>query len=280
MKKTICLLLACFMLSLTALADVAWEPVNSFYLDYKNECRAVEREYWVNSEAGYVTVRKEPGGKPLVNMKNGTLRVVHGIYDAGDGEVWGLVSFAIGYDDAACLAVAADLDEGYHEGWVLMEDMLLRYDNKSFMEEYKAEIKKETRVQDIRDLRWCIYEYPGGEFIRQGEKTTVLIEAYMTYFYTDPEGREWGCLGGSDWLCVDDPENPGLQYTDHTPELHPTPDGVGTTLPEWTAEDAANLVFERNLWKNRTFRWTVIAVGTVCIVTAARIAYLKKKRGE
>lgn len=268
MKKVICFLLVMLLVPLTALADVAWEPANSFYKLHYDQCKAEERSYWVNGEAGYVTLRQEPEGKPLANIKNGTVRYVYGTYNL-NGKLWGLVGFSAGYEGDIYLSKAHDLGDDYREAWVLMDEMVLKYDHREFMSEFGHEVD-ETARRRVDCEAALFYDYPGGT-VRYEKAQTLFDSVEIWEIYIDPQGREWGYInywrGTRDiWICIDDPENPDLQYADHMPELYPTPEGVGTDLPAW------------NIWRSTAFRWTVAGVAVVCIVTVARIAYLKKKR--
>ena len=53
------LFLTAWLLTVPALADVAWEPENSFYKRNERQCEPEERFYWVNGPEGYLTLRTE-----------------------------------------------------------------------------------------------------------------------------------------------------------------------------------------------------------------------------
>ena len=46
------LFLTAWLLTVPALADVAWEPENSFYKRNERQCEPEERFYWVNGPEG------------------------------------------------------------------------------------------------------------------------------------------------------------------------------------------------------------------------------------
>ena len=160
MKRLLCTVLTLCLLGTTAFADIAWEPENSFYARNQRKCEPEERVYWVNGAEGFITAREEPEGKPLGNLKNGALRYVYGTYER-DGVRWGLIN--VSADREPELFLAEELDGGWHEVWVPMEEMVLRYDHQSFLEDHPGEVQEVEQEADFSGLLYCKYHYPGGE---------------------------------------------------------------------------------------------------------------------
>lgn len=275
MKKLVCTILALCLLGITAFADVAWEPENSFYQRNQRKCEAEERTYWVNGEAGYVTIREEPEGKPLVNVKNGVKYYVYGTYTK-DGETWGLVNYNVSDDETAYLAVSDEVEPGWTEAWVPMADMVLYYDQQSFREDHPGEIIEQEKAVAVDGKALCYYEYPCGPLNWQMEKKYMQSVDPITVreCYVDSDGKTWGYVsywrGNREvWICLDDPENPDLQTENHTPELIPAAEGaVGTALPEWEASEETSLLY------------VAIGVAAVCGVTAVLIFRMRKKKAS
>lgn len=264
MKKWICLLLAMWVLAVPALADVAWEPENSFYQRHQNQCELEERMYWVNGAEGYAVLQEEPEGKPIATVKNGVKVFVNGIYD----DAWALITYNVDQDPERYLAVASDAEEGYHEAWLPMEELVRYYDSQCFEEEHRTELSAERRTFEAADKALCLYEYPGGPFTWQMDplNTKEMAPVETQLLYTDAEGREWGKVGywyGSRniWFCLSDLENPDLPEEDHMPELVPA--AASASLPEW--RDTAVVL-------------AVLAVAGVCAVTAVLLALLRRKK--
>ena len=139
------LFLTAWLLTVPALADVAWEPENSFYKRNERQCEPEERFYWVNGPEGYLTLREEPNGKPIANVKNGVRFYVNGTYEKG-GVRWGLVNYNLNDGTDSYLAVAGDAETGWNEAWLSMEDMVLYYDQQCFREDHAGELTSEQKT--------------------------------------------------------------------------------------------------------------------------------------
>lgn len=266
MKRLLCTVLTLCLLGTTAFADIAWEPENSFYARNQRKCEPEERVYWVNGAEGFVTAREEPEGKPLGNLKNGALRYVYGTYER-DGVRWGLIN--VSADREPELFLAEELDGGWHEVWVPMEEMVLRYDHQSFLEEFANEVRETGAKAEIWDERYCVYSYPCGELLYQAKSARDVLSVTADLFYTDSEGRDWICVSylygdRNVWLCLDDVENPDLQAEGRTPELIPAAESAA--LPEWSAPP------------DHTLLYAGIGVAAVCAVTTALLVRMKKKK--
>ena len=270
MKRLFCLMICLCLLCVTAFADVAWEADNSFYKRHSRKCEPVNRVYWVNGTEGYVTAREEPDGKPLANIRNGELHHVYGTYEK-DNVRWGLISFRLEsakFAGEQYLAVAEDLDhQQRYEAWVPMEDLVLRYDHQSFLEDHAGQVREVEERADFTGLLYCKYRYPGGELSWQ-QTGRYDHSARITLIYTDEKGNEWGYApyfyGNSPWFCLSDPENPNLQTEDRTPDL--IPEAESALLPEWMAPP------------NYTAFYVSAAVVVLCGITAMLLIRMMRKK--
>ncbi len=211
MKKFISIL--CTLVLLSALshpvrADAIWTPDNSFFEKHYEECTSVGRCYLANGPEGYVTLWDAPGGS-----------VVQGQYENGEA-LW--VYWL--YRDWGCVAVFGE--DKRVEGWVAMEDLLLRYDYLSFAEEYAEQIKEYNgEFADYSGDAEAVvfYEYPGAEGYKRRIETADFSEAlgnltgaagapsYIQSIFVDEEGHTWGFVGYmyghvDGWFCLDEPD--------------------------------------------------------------------------
>lgn len=266
MKRLLCVIFAGCLLCVTAFADIAWEPENSFYARNQRKCTPEERVYWLNGPEGFVTVLEEPEGKPLGNLKNGALRYVYGTYER-DGVRWGLINVSKDRELELFLSVSEEMTDGWNEVWVPMEELVLRYDHQSFLEDHVGEVQEVEQEVDFSGLLYCKYHYPGGELDYQ-QTGRFDHKIGMSLLYTDESGRDWGYTyyfqGDNGWFCLSDPENPNLQAEDRTPELIPAAENA--ELPAWTASP------------NHTILYVTIGVVAVCGVTMVLLLQMKKKK--
>lgn len=266
------LFLTAWLLTVPALADVAWEPENSFYKRNERQCEPEERFYWVNGPEGYLTLREEPNGKPIANVKNGVRFYVNGTYEKG-GVRWGLVNYNLNDGTDSYLAVAGDAETGWNEAWLSMEDMVLYYDQQCFREDHAGELTSEQKTFTVAGKAFCFYEYPGGPFIWQMDAadTREMEPVQTAIVYTDAAGREWGHVGywygnRNIWFCLSDPENPNLSVEDHTPDLYPAAEGdAGSVLPVYTEAESVPV-------------WIIAGVVLVCGVTAYLLLRMRRKK--
>lgn len=267
MKRLFCTMLALCLFCTVASADIAWEPENSFYARNQRKCELEERTYWLNGPEGFVTVREEPEGKPLGNLKNGALRYVYGTYEQ-DGVSWGLINVSKDREPELFLSVSEEMADGWQEVWVPMKELVLRYDHQSFLEDHVGEVQEVEREVDFSGLLYCKYHYPGGELDYQ-QTGRFDHKARISLLYTDETGLEWGYanyfFGDSGWFCLSDLENANLQTEDRTPVLVSAAEDA--VLPEWEAPP------------DNTLLCAGIGVVAVCTVTAVLLARMKKKKG-
>lgn len=266
MKKLLCTCLTLCLLCGTAFADVLWEPQSSFYQRNANQCELEQRTYWLNSPDGYVTLWDAPGGNALASLPNGETLHIYYRWQGATGS-WGAAELSAEALEEQALTISGDFKDRWVEVWVPMEDLILQYDHRSFLEDHADEVREESRAVDLSGIRYCVYPYPGGVLRYQRERGGTDLPVTLSPLYTDPEGREWGCCGylygdRNIWLCISDLENPDLPVEDHTPDLYP----AAETAPELPVSTGSS-----SLWLAGG------AVAVVCGVTAFLILRMKKR---
>ena len=194
-----CFIAGGFLTQSVVKADVIWEPDDPFYQTTSSSCYYEDRDYVVNSEAGYVYSYSDPySTEPISRYENGTeLRIAY-TYNASDGSVWGLM----GNNYAGA-------------GWVCLDEFELVYDHKSFCEDHAAELViYDDRYKDCTDMQNIVlWKYPNsGEVSYQVEFS--LSDGYIHYLYVDENGHTWAYVPYiylmSGWIYVDDPTSTDL----------------------------------------------------------------------
>ena len=203
-KRLISLLFAVsVMLSLAspALADIIWEPENSFYEKHRNECVYENRAYELAGYDGSVSLWSAPNGTVQQELPNGGQGTVQFRW-SGDGVEWGYL-----YN------VLENWQEG---GWAPMDDLTLIYDSRQFLEDHASEILEGDPVPVDFDSA-VLYSYPGGPvsgILKEDAAYMPFSEVFST-LYTDGDGCRWGYVGyymghRNGWVCLDDPLNEQL----------------------------------------------------------------------
>ena len=257
MRYLLCGLLAVCLLSAAALADVIWEPDDDFYRQHSEDCEYLGRSYYVNGPEGGAALYQNPGGGYVRVVENGVPLYISFTYTDLGGTLWGVAE----YGDAG------------DTGWVDMADLLLIYDNQSFMEEHEAEfVPYDNSFEDLcssENQRVLFWTYPGsgricGDFETLHQDYSPL-QPDVTW--TDGDGRVWGRVGyymaARGWVCLSEPDNEELPVTEHSYDLYPAGDlsQVGS---------APGPVTLGSLWA------VCGAVVLVCGVTAFLIFRMKK----
>ena len=209
-------LVLCMFFSFAVQADVIWEPEDSFYRSHSEECEYYARSRIVNSPEGGLPVYASPKSSSVVGtVENGTALHVQFTYD---NESWGYV----------------EIPEG--DGWMKLDETVLKYDNASFTEEYSSEFYEDEAVVKAmleglsdEDLIYD-YAYPGsGPTQSYIPAEYVLNDEYFSLqsLFEDENGRVWGhvgyFMGRRGWICVSDPTNSELPDAGRQQlDLHPT----------------------------------------------------------
>lgn len=231
MRRILAILLtALFLFSgLTAFADVVYSPPETdFYQEHEGECKTVERNYYTNGTDGYISIRERPHGTIMQYVPNGEKVRIFCSYDEH-----GMVTYLNG----------KELEK---PGWVLLSELYLIYDERSFTEEHGGEFFKSvnylTAEQDA-PLTLRIYDYPGAP--DSWEYQLVNDTLTLTYEYADPEGRRWAKITyykgiKNSWVCLSDPDaiippfggDPNLPLIESVETPEPMPDeSVSTDSP-------------------------------------------------
>ena len=230
MKRFFFVLLAAVLLlglSISALADVAFEPDDSFYARHRSECQYENRSYYTSGAEGYVLVYASPVGEARDSLPNGTCIRIYYTYDDG---AWGQTEYR---------SDASSSGDARSSGWVRMSDMVVDYDSRAFYEEHADEFSmKEASLRPRLDAVIYGYKYPGsGIVVDELDGAWARDELYFKEIFTDPAGREWGQIGyyygrRDFWVCLDDPFNGALEPDENYHEVH--------TVPAASAEAAAD----------------------------------------
>ncbi len=257
MKKLVSSLLIAILaltFALSVSADVIFEPEDNFYTNHSDECKLMERSF-VATETVYSV--NEPNSSVIYGKVNsGDEIYISHTYEDNNGIVWGLISFS-------------DVS-----GWIPMGYLEVIYDNTSFAEDYGNEFNAETdnlkiSAQDISKL--VFWNYPGSEDCWEMELwNDSYRDISFSHSYTDPDGTVWGYVGyfygAKGWLRVDAPEttDPGFVLKKENEALFP-----GSVLNETNSVENGGLP---------PIMIAIILVSAVCVVTAALIFVLTRKK--
>ena len=224
MKRTISLMLALlFLLALAPAvrADVILEPQDSFYNKHQDECRYLNRSYYADGPEGSVTVYRNPeSAAEVTKLDNGTEVWISYLYTGSDGIAWGFCEH---------------YGEDHWTGWMPMDHLLLKYDSRSFREEFAARIEDEVgEIGPSGEERIHFWGYPGSDTLWAA---IVVDGGYMPQYqqtFTDDAGRNWAYINyyaalRDTWVCLDAPTaDYDTLYADHAPQAvtHPTREGT------------------------------------------------------
>ena len=214
------LLLIC-ALAAPAFADIAYEPDDRFFKSHHSGCDYENRNYYANGADGCALAYDAPDGKADAALPNGVLYHVYYTY----ADEWGYVEY--NPDDPA----DRENWQSYVSGWVRLADMTAEYDHAAFSADHEAEIRPSERALEIgpEDVAYA-YKYPGSGIVTETLEGKWLDgeDVYVQSEYTDPAGRDWGCVGywrgmRQMWFCLDDPCNDALAPDENavTPQLVP-----------------------------------------------------------
>ena len=196
MKKlfTLCLsVLLLAVLTVPALADVIWEPDDSFYWAHYDECQRVGADYEARTDAALCE-------SPDSDVRRGTLSAgtVARVYYRW--EDWGCVD----------------------GGWVELAQLRRLYGEDDFIAAHGDEIVEEDgAVSRAENGTIVLWTFPGS-----GEVASVIDSAAFAWaeddpsyyaVWTDGDGSAWGRVGyyylARGWICLDDPGADDLPRT-------------------------------------------------------------------
>jgi len=252
MKRFLCIIFMVvfiFALPLTLHADLV--SGNQFFYENKDKTERIsERSYGksfiINSPLGYVIPVEEPGsdkgiptnlgygthfGKTAPDtdifiFKNGEVKTITAVYFY-NGEYWGVMAPSHVYQPP---------------GWVLMDELLMIYQQEDFEKENKNNFYTYTGSYDavLSAKRLVEWQWPGSDREKWiiEDKETIIGCADVLYAYKDSEGREWGKTSYTEgWVCLSDPENSKI------PKFYPAPKPV-----KWSHDGNRDWTNEATVW--------------------------------
>lgn len=269
LTRLLIILLLVILMSVPALADVIWEPRDSFYEKHSEDCVYLGRYYTASGKNGVVDVMKEPGSKTIVaTINNGNVFYVSFTYADKDGAEWGVAE--LNPDGSGNLA-ETDYSTAV-TGWIRMTDLTVVYDNISFTEDYGAEFEPYTG--DYSEFKnggpVVFWTYPGSGVVALEEEEfnyDAFFEISQTY--TDEENRLWGYVGyyygaRDVWVCISDPSGAGIEKAPPSAPPEAATAVPVTELPATGGDDSAVLLI-------------VVIVAAVVVVTAVLVAVFWRK---
>lgn len=261
MKKILCILMAVLLLSISASADVLWEPYdNDYYQKHYQQATTIAAKYEV-PEGMTVNVYTAPvNGKLIKTLEEGTVVYV-GFSLKENGEVW-----ATGYP----------LGDFETEGWFRLGRLQKQYSHTEFVNDNADQIAAEEAWLIAKDVGGTIYTWTfPGSGVSDGILEQEILEADTGYnegkvsyglVYTDPDGGKWGYIGYHmghvGWMYLDDP-------TDPEPPLKLCPQGINT-VTDTAPEEAVTVPV--------AYGKVFAAVGIVMAATALLIVHIRKKQ--
>ena len=218
MKRICTLLIASLLISsltVPALADVIWEPGDSFYDSHRFEVKYVEYVYEaVRDTALYASPKAFAGER----IPEGQTISINYLWKKN----WGAGHVNL---------VQAG---GYQEGWFELTDFRRLYTVVDFESSHQGEFAgREGTVPLERGNPVYLYSFPGSGISYPTDTAPVEGEDSLRYtaVYTDPEGLEWGGIEypeGRLWVCLSEPRNSSLprtvpKYAEDAPPEAPPP---------------------------------------------------------
>lgn len=209
LSKLLTFLMVCFLTFAWSFVfvygDVIWEPRDSFYERERENCVYINRTYFANGEKGYVTVYKSPvSNRVVTDLENGTDIHILFTYKDKSGKEWGVTKFYEGPEES---------------GWVLMDELIARYDHISFYEDHEKEFEDydgSFNPENCGD-EIIVWKYPGSDVTIGTLKKEDLMEYPLdfSYMYKDDGERQWAYFGyymgrRNGWVCLTYPENENL----------------------------------------------------------------------
>ena len=215
---------------------------NDFLQMNKRNTEALNRSFYTNGVDGYVSAKKSPGSRTELRQVGNNIIIYIGYIYLHRGRYWG---------------TWPDGHTSYDPGWVLMDELLMIYENKDFEAEYRNELFEYSGGFDkLLDADAFYYwQWPGSDrekilyplpesdnpdysddiYYDSGGIQFYGITLEAKHAYIDDESREWvyivlrgGWPGGFHrgpgfsygWVCMDDPDN------DQIPSFKPAPDPI------------------------------------------------------
>lgn len=208
-------------LTVPALADVIWEPENSFFKAHQAECDYIyDHQYEAQTNA---KVCADPEKQTAVGtVPVGDTRGVQWIWTDAAGEAWGF--------------------SNRDEGWLRLSDFRRLYTESVFFAERAGELADESGALPFSAERafWS-YTFPGSGTttgVRFGGRDSIGVDDPNFRYdktYTDEAGRRWGMASYSGryhfWVCLSDPYDDALPRTAPKYADEPAPTPTDPVLP-------------------------------------------------
>lgn len=276
MKKLTTLLLSLllvFSMTVSAAADLLWEPEDSYYHKQTDYPRSSLYCVYYVPEGLTCTVYRSPADPTVLAILEPGTEIYVGFSLTIDGEEWG-VGAVHGSDVEGCFRLGR---------------LQREYDHETFRQDHLEQIREDDSIvlhaDDLEEAA-LLWSYPGsGQKKGSITKDSLLYEQSgqynegfvpFQYFYEDSDGGVWGyvpyfyALKG--WIYLDDPENP-------EPPLFPKehPNTVTDTVP---TEEPPKTTILTELPDRSAVYLIVGLVTAVVVVTGIIIIVLKRKNKE
>lgn len=254
-----------FMIPTAAYGDIVVEPDNDFYWQHADECKSVNRAFFLDAQDGStIAVLEEPGtGTELAQMPNETGIWISSSYEL-NGELWG---------NTWIQNYQSPTGKDFY-GWVSMSDLTLIYDEISFREEFGSTFYSEGKDLDkLEQVSSMIYwEWPGSGYSYPAIDKEITMKNGFIDFYMDDKGREWGYFRNTDywsgWVCISDPESTSIEEFN----ILPRP-GVADSASVQVTRDSVSEGFPGTIWVIGALVVVLVAVTGVLI----RVFWKQKK---
>lgn len=260
-------------MTLTASADVIWEPYESdFYQKYQ-----ADAEHFYNAKEFVsdvdVDIYDEPYKNVIDVIEAGTPQYVSLALTDDDGVRWGSFGYANG--------------SLHRDVWICLDGMSLVYDSTEFIKDHEGEFTPYNGelVGDSFDGK-TIYEwkYPGSSVVTGADYYPEDFEDYISKVYKDEFGS-WGYIGymmgeRDAWIYLDDPTNPAPERLADVL----TQTDIVTLAPEKPAPVSEEAVTDDNSENPPTEDKTsaylpavIMAVSAAAIAVVCLVVFGKKK---
>ena len=188
-------------MTLTASADVIWEPYESdFYQKYQEDAEHFYNARQFVSDAD-VDIYDEPYKNVIGTIEAGTSQYVDLAVTDDDGVRWGSFYYVNG-------SLCSDV-------WICLDGMSLVYDSTEFIKDHEGEFTPyngELVGDSFEGKTVYQWKYPGSSEVTAADYYPDDFENYFDRVFTDEYGS-WGYIGymmgeRDVWIYLDDPTNP------------------------------------------------------------------------
>ncbi len=226
--------------------------------EHRKDCTYCERDFYVEHPNGKGIFYKAPDNdKEMGTLSNDTLIYVSIIYTDKNGIEWGYTN-------------------KFDGSWIPMDYLEVKYDEISFGEEHKDEIK------DVSGIIKLEGEVDGFEFYKYPNSPDHHFEPevgnmYYDKVYKDQNGKKWGYVNyyhaQSGWYCINDPK-----YIVEEKDI----DYGGGSISKATSDNKKDIAIIKPAKRNDSFIYIVIGlvVGVIVITAALLLIKMGKEKGK